>query len=211
MKTMTPEEYVKELASIRNTKIPLAARETIKKSAILTQKYAKDNVRRSMIIRSQYAIRSITIDFKKNLYSEEYRVGSTLDYMRKQEVGFKSRDPIPTEAAAGQTVGTRPRLRPILRRYYLSNMRIRYHRQGANRRQRNVIAMKESRRFALLELSRDRKGLFDISRGGRPIMLYDVSRNPYMTPPSRWLGKAQLKASKKIEFTAHEQLVETIG
>lgn len=211
MKTMTPDEYVKELASIKNKKIPLAARETLKKSALLTQKYAKDNVKRGMINRSQHALRSITIDFKKNLYGGQYLVGSSLEYMAKQEKGFISRDPIPTEAAAGQTVGTRPRLRPILRRFYLSNMRIKYHRPGANRRQRNAIAIKDSRRFALLELSRNRKGLFDVSRGGRPVMLYDVSRKPYTTRPARWLAKAQIKASKKIQSTAHEQLVEIIG
>ena len=177
-------------------------------------------IARTFTLRNKYTQRSLrVVKVQTNRLADmQAVVGSTLDYMAKQELGGqetakgKHGVPIPTSSAAGQSMKARPRTRVVRRKNYLSAIQLSPKGAGS-RKQRNVAAIKSAQSrpggVAYLDLGR-RKGLFLVPKGerGKPRMLYDLSRKtvrvrprPTLEPTVQAIGpRVLLHAERAIAY-----------
>jgi hypothetical protein len=154
-------------------------------------------------------------------------VGSTQEYMRKQEEGFSESATgshglaIPTPGAAGEKGGIRRRTRPISRKNYINTLQpvkaYGWNISGPNNRGRSGImaaiyfAIQSGSRTIFVDRRRDhyhrKTGFYRIVGGtkakpeeAKMTLIYAVNKRNAKTPPHRWLvPKAEPVAAKLIE------------
>ena len=198
------KELEKELKTFADRAYPFATKATLNRAAFETQKIARKDVRVKMVTRNKFTEQSIQVDQARtlNVSRQAATVGSIADYMETQEFGGTERKggshgvAIATSFAAGQE-GQQPRTKVPSKRNKLQNIRLQHRRTGgSNRRQRNLIAIKQasttSNKFVFLDLGR-RKGIFKVTGGKRSPrikMVHDLTRQTIRIPRNPWLKPA---------------------
>jgi len=190
----------RELVRIRDKAIPYAIRSTQNGMAFKGQKLAREGVREKMITRNKFTEQSIRVEKARS--GRSYSVlGSTADYMEKQEFGGTTTDPtIATQYAAGEGRTSQPRKRLARRPNRMANIQLKRRAAKAkSRKQRNLIkiidAVESGKRFVYLDLGK-RKGIFKVVGGSKrkpgraklqmvqrtDIRTAPVPRNPWLMP-----------------------------
>lgn len=179
--------------------VPHAARAALNRTAFAARAAWIDRAHEAMTLRNPWTARSIRVARAVGNKPERMKavLGSAAGYMALQESGGEVRKQhkhgvsIPTSVASGEGRGsTRKKL--VRRPNRLPSIQLQ-QRLGANRRQRNAIAVRRAlvagKRFVFLELER-RSGIFRLAGGKRRPrldMVWDLSRPAVRLPPRRTL------------------------
>lgn len=207
------DELVRDLRVARKRALPHAVRNALNTAAFEAKRAWGDEVAQKFTNRNTWtAGRAIQVVKAQGteLRKLEARVGSTADFMGRQEHGGTVRGrsghrPIPGPTAAGQASGgKRTKLVRAVNR--LSAIRAAKAGKGVNRRQRNAIAIAMARRSgqkrAVLERPKGGKGLFAIGgslRKPKARLLWDLSRRSARVPAHPTLEPALKKLTRKME------------
>lgn len=204
--------YERKLEKLRARAIPFATRNTLNALAFETRKQSIENLRSNFTLRNKWTERSVMVEKASglNIRTQQAITGSVQDYLRKQEFGATEQSTgahgvaIPTSYASGEE-GARPRQRLPRRPNQIQNILLsRKRNQGKNRKQRNLIAVKQAaaggNKFVFLDLGK-RKGIFRVlggKRAPRIKMVHDLSK-PSITLAARpWLSPATDTAVRKM-------------
>ncbi len=213
-------ELVRDLRAAREKALPYAIRNALNTAAFEARKVWQGEIRRTFTTRNQYTERSILVERARGLDPRRMRsfVGSTADYMAKQESGAVIRGrgqhkPIPGPVAAGLPPGAK-RTKLVRSPNKLSAIKVARAR-GATVQQRWAIAIgqarREGRKFVLLERPRGGKGLFRLGGGRKRStvrLLWDLSRSSVRVPAEPTLGRTLKAIEPKLAHIYQAALVE---
>jgi hypothetical protein len=198
------KDLERDLERLATRALPFATRSTVNSAAFAAQKVSRENIRSGMINRNKFSVQSVRVRKAVGLKIElqAASVGSIARYMAIQEFGGtkntagKKGVPLTTSYASGEGMGTQPRRRLARKRNKLANLKLqRKRKKGANRRQKNIIAIAEAARsgkkFVFLKLAR-REGIFKVVGGARRgrqkiRMVHDLTNRAVRIPQNRWL------------------------
>lgn len=183
------KEMAAGLKTLRTRALPFAARSGLTTMAAEARTIWQGLIRSTFVNRNQYTVRSILFERTSGTTVDNMfaKVGSTTDYMGKQEsggvvTGKSGRKPIPGPVAAGLAPGAK-RTRLVRARFKLGAITVGHPALKGTRHQRNAIAIayavRTGSKRAVLERPGGRKGLFMIAgTKARPTtrLLWDVSR-----------------------------------
>lgn len=206
------KQYEKDLQTFARSAFPHATKATLNKAAFETRKGAQMNIRWNMVNRNRFTEQSVQVEMARGLLVEAQQavVGSTADYMYRQEFGGqaskggKYKAAIPTSYAAGQD-GAQPRTKLPRKVNTMQQIQLR-KRLGTSvsRRQyaflSGLIAAREGDKFVFIPgatgsdggiyrvWGRDKKrGQF---RGIKMKMVWSMRKAPTRTPRNQWLAPA---------------------
>jgi len=167
----------KALGQLNKVGIPIATRRTLNDTAKEARPLTQEAARQNMILRNKYTERSIRFRTTKerDIDRMETAIGSTEDYMERQEFGGTVRKrgkhghPIPTTVASNEGRGVRPRRRPVTKSKRMSNINLgrkgRPNPKGMSPRQRAFVMLQMAKRakqkFAFLNFPNS-PGIFRI-------------------------------------------------
>ncbi len=182
-------------------------------AAFEARQLAVRNVEKKFITRNAWTKRSIRVN-KGNTRDLRASVGSTEDYMRKQELGGSERAggrkgvAIATSYSSGEGENARPRRKLSRRPNRIRNITLKNTTGRARgRKARNVAKVKEaakgSNKVVYLDglTGKKKRGLFRITGGKRRPkvkMIQDMSQKKVRTRKKPWLGPATRTAAKGI-------------
>ena len=198
-------ELERDLKTFASRAYPYATRKTLNDAAFQAQKIARVDVQRDMVLRNRFTVQSIQVDQAKTLQisRQEATIGSIADYMEDQEFGAvkakggKEGVAIATSYSAGQGENAQPRTRLPRKPNTMANIQLqRRRKKGSNRKQQNLIAIKQAaasgRKYVFLDLGR-RKGIFKVTGGKRRPkikMVHDMTKESVIIPKNPWLKPA---------------------
>jgi len=201
------------LVATRSRAFPFATKATLNSAAFDTRKRTVKNIGDKLVERNKFTRNSIRVEKTTTLIIEkqESRAGSIAPYFPTTEEGGVKRKkskrgiPIPTTTATGEAEDAQPRTRLPKGANKLSRIQLRHKRYKAkNRRQRNIIAIREAqktkRRYIYLDLGR-RQGIFRVGGGKRNPkikMVYDLSSKSVVIPPHPTLQPAYEQTKKRL-------------
>lgn len=191
-------ELERELEQLAKRSVPYAARETLNGLAFAGRQIWQRQMADSLTLRNAFTARRALVERAtgSRLEGMQAVLGHTEDYMRRLEYGIGERArrgglAIPTETAAGQSVGSlrAGRKRPVRPSLIIRQLgKIKRQSKSMPRKARNARAVREAiangSRLAYLELDR-RRGIYKIMGGRkRPQIrkLYDLSRRAVPLP-----------------------------
>lgn len=191
------ERLVRDLDRVAKQAVPFAMRNSVNTAAFEHRKRWQMEIRSTFVLRNKYVLNSLRVVKATTTRKPTARLGSEAAFMGTQEKGGTVRGkgrskPIPTAVAAGQAMGARPRTRAVRRPNWLSAIKLRRGRPGANKAQQNAIAIsmavKQSRRFVLLELN-GLRGIFRVTGRKRLTvrLLWNLSKRSVRLKPSHTL------------------------
>jgi hypothetical protein len=205
------KQYERDLKVFAANAFPYAARQTLNDVAFAAQKTAKLNARTSLVLRNKFTEQSIRVERATGLNIRQmYSVmGSVAPYMEDQEFGGVKRKrgktgvAIPTSYSSGEGTYAQPRKRLPRKPNKLQSIRLK-KRAGVNRKQKNLIAVKEAaasnNKYAYLSLGKT-KGIFRVVGGKRnpkPMMVHDLSEQSVLIPKSPVIVPAAIAVKPKI-------------
>lgn len=205
-----------KLNNLNHRGLKFAMLGTLNRAAFETQAEAKRGLSTRMQIRNKWTERSIRVN-KASTSNMQSVVGSTQEYMKKQETGGTERASgrtgvaIATSVASGEGRGAKPRKKLVRRPNKVSSIALAGRMRTGNRKQRNAVAVKTAvktgKRYVFLELQR-RKGLFRVyggKRNPRIEMVHDLSRKTVRTPRNPWLMPAATReAARQPRYYAQQ-------
>lgn len=193
-----------DLKTFARKAYPFATKQTINSGAFAAQKTARQNIGIKFIERNKFTRQSIRVNQAKglNVSRQAATVGSTADYMERQEFGGAKRKkgkhgvPLATSYSSGEG-NAKPRRRLPRGPNKLQRLQLlRAKRRGANQKQKNLIAVKEaaksSRKFVFLKMG-DTKGIYKVIGGKRKPKVrkvHDLSNPVVSNAPNPWLKPA---------------------
>ena len=184
------KEMVRSLATLRSKALPYAVRNGLTQAAVETRAIWQGVIRATFTLRNSYTVRSVLFERTTGdtVGAMRSKVGSTTEYMDKQEEGGtvsnnSGRKPIPGPVAAGLAPGAK-RTSAVRARFRLGAISVGHPTLKGTRHQRNAIAIayavRTGNKRAVLERPGGRKALFLIAGPkARPTtrLLWDVSRS----------------------------------
>lgn len=203
IQTRQIREYERALKELSAKAIPYATHHALNEAAFDAMKGTKDNINDKMITRNTWTERSVRVEKAKRgpVASQKAVVGSTADYMEKQEFGGTKRGKsIPTTYSAGQSPTARTRTRVPRKANRTGNIQLAHQRRGSSRKQRNFLAVRSGEKFVYLDLGH-RRGIFRITGSKKKPkinMVQDLSRSRTPIPKTPTLGPAFLAAQDRL-------------
>ena len=173
--------------------------------AFITAAEYRKNAQDKLTLRNKWTLRTIGVNKAKFGTSGPSRVGSTADYMEKQEFGSqevktgKYGVAIPTSYSAGQAEGSKPRLKAPKKINRMESITLGNRRRKGNRKQANLQAIKSGEKFVFLDL-RKTQGIFRIlgpKKRPKIKMIWDLSRKTVRNPANPMLKPAADLAVKR--------------
>lgn len=209
------DKLAKDLHTFAAKAMPYAMRDSVNAAAFEARRLWSDEIKRTFTTRNSFtAGRALEVEKARGTKGPMVaRLGSTADYMGRQETGGIVRGssghrPIPGPSAAGQAPGTKRT------RIVRAGMRLRAIKasdaKGKTGKQRNAIALAMARRtgqkFAVLQRPGGGLGLFSVGGGKRKIrtrLIWDLSRRSARVPAHATLGPAIHAVQPRLQ-TMHE-------
>jgi hypothetical protein len=216
------KKLVGDLEVARKQAFPYAQRDAVNSAAFEARRIWGDEIRKTFTTRNTFtAGRALQVEKAKGLSRVEARVGSTAEYMGRQESGGtvsgrSGHRAIPGPTAAGQAAGGK-RTRPVRMTNRLRAIKAAKSARGASRKQRNAaalaIAKRRGQKFAVLERPKGGKGIFQVggsARKPKARLVWDVSRRSARVPPHPTLGPALVRLRPKLVGMYEEALVKQL-
>jgi hypothetical protein len=205
--TEQTRQFEDKLRKLNDRAIPFAVRQTLNDLAFATRKNAIDIIGDKMIERNRWTRGSIRLEKAQGVDTRRMMsvVGSTADYMEKQEFGHTERKTaITTSYASGEGENAKPRRRVARKANRMSSIKLKRQRnRGKTRAQRNLItvrmAAKNKVKHIYLDLGK-RKGIFTVTGGKRKPrvrMVQALGHRNVVTPRNPWLRPATDKSVKR--------------
>jgi len=216
------KKAVADLRRFRERALPYAVRNALNRSAFYARGQWQQEIQSSFVLRNPFTTRSVlyTKASGNDVRGMIAVVGSTAPYMGDQEKGATIRGhgrhkPIPGPVAAGQAPGGK-RTKLVRAGNKLSAIHVQ-RAAGANRRQRNAVALAVARRtggrVALLERPNGGKGLFRLFGGKRKPqarLLWDLSRGSVKVRPEPTLQRTLKRIQPRLAEIHRDAVVEQL-
>ena len=202
----------KKLRELKKKSIPFATKKTLNDSAFQTQKIARADIKKNMIIRNKFTINSIRVNLTKslNIKNQMSEIGSIASYMEDQEFGGTKKPKsghnlsIATSFAAGQD-GQQVRTKLPTRANSLKNIQLKRNKINAfSKKQRNFLlirqATKQANKYVFLDFNKN-KGIFKVKGKkdkAKIKMVYDMSNKTITIKKKPWLNPAVKETIKMI-------------
>lgn len=194
---------------------------------------ARNEIRKSFIVRNNYTVRSVVYDKvapgQKNVQKMASAAGSVQEYMAKQEEGYTTRSggkhgvEVPTGETAG-TPGAIPRRKVVKRAYYRRGLRMSKGWGDAKTEkgllmEKVFMAMKSGRRVisatlmglpGLWLLKGGRRGGRGWPRGARLHLLYSMGKKSVTIKSTPWLTRASKTAAAGMPELYRRELEKQI-
>ena len=220
----------KQLKKLSMVAYAMATRSTINSAAFDARKQAIKLFKKEFIQRNRFTSKSVLVDPSKTLKvsNQSAFVGSTADYMKRQEFGGTIRKkgkegiPIPTSFAAGQE-GARPRTKLPTRPNKLTNINLRQgKRKPVTRKQAILFAAQDAvtsgKRYVFIDFGGGSKGIVKIKGGRKKFkkgwptgaqikMTHNLSAGSVRIPRNAWLQPSMIKSAKKLPVLFKEKLI----
>jgi hypothetical protein len=221
------DEMQRALETIAKRSVPFAARETLNSLAFEGRQIWQSEMAESLTLRNQFTQRRVLVERCRTLRMSamEATLGHTEPYMRlleegKPERAAKTYRAIPTEVAAGQSVGSLPggRKRAVRRNNIITKLGSLKTKgaAGRGRKAQNARAVqqaiKSGKRLALLDLGK-RKGVYRVMGSRRKPKirkLYDLSRRVTPMPKIPTLQRTLDKTLLLGPAIAHRALLKQL-
>lgn len=210
IKSKNIKKLEKGLAKFSARSLPFATKKTLNDAAFAAQKIARADVKKNMINRNAFTVRSILVNQTKslNINKQASEIGSIAPYMETQEFGGIKRKqgkigtPIATSYSAGQSENAQPRTKLPRKANKLQNIQLkRAQIKAKNRKQRNAIAVRMAsilkNKYVYLNLGQ-RQGIFKVLGKKNNIqvkMIHDLSQNSVKIDKNPWL----MPATKEVK------------
>lgn len=211
------------LSSIAKHGAKYAMNATLNNAAFDTRKTALAVIDRKFTLRNGWTKRSVRVN-KSNTRTLKASVGSTEDYLRKQELGGTERPSgglgvaIPTTYASGEGENSRtrkrlPRKRNNVRHVKLSNASAG---RGKSRKARNAIKVRQAargRNKVIAMKTRRGPGIFRVVGGKRRPkvkMILDLSKKSIKLKKKPWLQPATTRHRKLVPVNYMKNLSKQI-
>ena len=210
MKTLTIDQYVKNLNTYNKKGLMFAQKNSLDTCAEITKVQARKDLASQFTLRNKYSQNSI--NYKKSRFSggkmiREATVGSYLGYMKDQELGYtlnaeSGKELIPTpEARTG-----RNKKKPVARRYSKPKAR----RAPTIKRPPNGNALGVAKRtmnkkemFHLDKKGSKKEGVYIFNNRGKLKMVYNMTKSSMKVNKKPWLIPAVNKLDQeKIMFNS---------
>lgn len=221
------EQLENDLDRFGKHALPYAVRDMLNTAAYKISDLSKRNIGRKFINRNAFTKRSVSFQRTnaKKINQMEAVIGSTQEYMAKQEEGFVTRKrgkhgvAVPTTEASGES-GARVRRRQIRRANRLSNIRIakgltaEYHKKYKSPRQRLIRMVqdaiehgfrtifwmsKRSKRVGFYRVQGGRRTKRGFPEGAKLKMIYSVSKPSTVTKSHEWLHPSVKYVMRNID------------
>lgn len=210
------EKALADLEKFASRAIPFAAREALNSSAFVARKAWQQRIQTTFTLRNSFtAKRSLSVEKAKGLRVDSMVaiLGSTADYMGKQERGGTTSGPVPGPGAAGQAAGGK-RTRPVRIPVRTVNAQ---RGKGRTRAQRNAVAIAKAKRSGGKAIVLDRPsggvGLFLVQGGKRRIklkLLWAVKRGASRLRAHPTLGPALRDIQSKLPALHHDAVLQQL-
>lgn len=195
---ITPQQMAYVFENLSRAAMEIATRRTLTGLAFEGRKAYKENIKKEFVLRNKRTIQGVRMtEAKRGSINQQFSVvGHLDDWMRRQEFGGThiGRKTIPTQRAAGQSRGLRPRTKAVRRPNYLKRIDID---QGYDRIQARMReAAKSGKRFIYADLGR-REGIFKVignTKRMRLDMIYSTGHRGIVTKPRYVLRSAKAEA-----------------
>lgn len=207
------KRFEADLRTLSRKALPFATKATVNGAAFMARRLSQEGIREEMINRNRFTVGGIRVEQTRTLRISQQAavVGSIADYMADQEFGaIKSKTGkegvrISTSYSSGEGENAQPRTRLPRRANTMAAIKLqRRSKKGSNRKQRNLIAIKQAastgRKYVFLDLSR-RKGIFKVIGGKRRPkikMVHDMTEQSVTIPRNPWLAPAVVKTEAAI-------------
>lgn len=210
------DKLLKDLETMRKTAVPYAARNALNTAAFEARKLWQGEIRRAFTTRNTWTERTIIVEKARgtDLGRMQSVVGSTEEYMRKQEFGGMSRGSVPTSVASGEGRGHPPRKKLVKAGNKLARIALGQRYRRGERKQRNAVALhlaaKTGKKFVFLDLGR-RKGVFKLGgpkRNPRIDMLWDTTSKVHTVRATPTLQPALRKLERKLPSIMTSAVIE---
>ena len=212
-----------KLKHIRRRAIPYATRNTLNSVAFTTQRHAKRNVQRNLILKNRYTEQSIRVEQTKtlNIKRQEVVIGSIADYMETQEFGGVKRKrgregvSIATSFSAGQG-RSKERTKLPKKANKLQSIKLKKQRKHKMTSRQELLlkvqqAVNTGQRYIFHRFDSGTKGIFKVVGGTKGIkrgwpgnakleMVWDLTKAVVTIPKTPWLAPAVKTSSKFLEI-----------
>lgn len=221
------EEHSKNLQVFFPKSFPHITRDTLNNAAFITKKRAQAIVKRRMVLKNTWTMRSIQVEKAQGIdvRNMEARIGSTMEYMAKQEFGDtiskkgKKGLGIPTTIASREGEGARPRRKVVRKPLYMKQIRLlKTGVKSKSKRQFIVASIMAAakrggrNRFIYLPFERH-PGIYMVTGGKKKPkikLVYDLSRKSIIIPPSPWLSPASDRGARAIPKLYEEATIRNL-
>lgn len=199
----------KILGQVRDKSVPYAQRNALNDTAFEARKQSVAGVRSDFVNRNTWTARSIRVD-RARTPRDSAVLGSTEEYMAKQEFGGKGKAYVPSPNASGESSHARVRRRPVRQTNWINRIKVAKQRYGgeANQAQANIVALSEAKshgiRHVIMHKGRGRLGLYQVmgtKRKPRSRLLYSLRSGAVTIKPKPWLIPTALQVQQKTAPT----------
>lgn len=211
--------FERDLKTFKRRAYPFATKSTVNSAAFDAQINYRANANKRLVLRNTFTRQSIRVNMAKGLKVSQQaaHVGSIAPYMAKQEFGGTvtgggASQPIATSAAASQGRQVRPRTKLPTKRNLRRNIQLLKARRGANRKQRNAIAVRQAAKgggVVYLDTGKS-KGLFRVKGRGKHLkidMVWSLTRKSVKITARPLLAPAVIETQRQIPRFYREALV----
>lgn len=199
--------YARQLKTINRRAVPYAIRQTVNDLAFGGRAEAVKIVEARFTTRNKWTTKTINVERAKDLSERtEAVLGSTQEYMARQELGGYNDSPVPTPAAAGEPVGARTRQKVVRKQNRTPNLNV---------KRRAGVALPGRVRMAIADRTRlvkaDRgdnvepgiyrvKGGTNRNPGRAQLVMVKANEGRTRTPAARWLTRAGDQIAPRAGF-----------
>ena len=209
-----------QMEAFAHKSFPFIVQNANNTAAFLTRKKAVATIKTKFITRNMWTIRTVRVSKAFGL-KRPARVGSTEEYMRRQEFGGvkvktgKKGVDIPTKIASGEGRGSQPRKRAVRASSKRGNIKLMKTKvKAANRRQfiletiRAATFKKGGNRHIYLPFHKH-PGIYKVVGRGdkaRLDLVRDFSRKSIAVKRRPWLRPATLRVTKQLDSIFFEEM-----
>lgn len=201
----------KMLGDMSKKSVKYAQKNTLNDLAFEARKEAVNNVRNDFMNRNTWTERSIRVNRATSLGSSS-ELGSVEDYMRKHEMGGKSKMYGTTPGASGENPRSRVRRRVVRAASKINRIGQADVLQGAfgSRQERNIATLKDAKakgkRFVKMRKGAGRVGIYRVlgsKSNPRAQLLYTVRSQRLVVKKQPWLEPAARKVQSEQGATIY--------
>lgn len=198
----------KILGQVRDRAVPYAQRNAINDTAFEARKQSVSGVKSEFVNRNTWTAKSIRVD-RARTPRDSAVLGSTEEYMAKQEFGGKGKAYVPSPNASGESSHARVRRRPVRQTNWINRIQVAKRRyapeNGRTQAQANIIALKEAKdrgdKHIVMHKGRGRLGIYKVmgtKRKPRSKLLYSLRDAPVAIKRKPWLIPTAVRVQREL-------------
>lgn len=211
----------KVLAQVRDRAVPYAQRNAINDTAFEARKQVIGGLADGFTIRNTWTARSVRVE-RATSATPSAVLGSTEEYMAKQEVGGKGKAYVPNPSASGESSRSRVRRRPIRQANWINQLTpARAPAVSGSQQEKNVVALKTAKakgaKHVVMNKGRG-PGIYRVlgtKRKPSARLLYSLRSAPVTIKPRPWLvptaQRVQEQQGPSLYFAQLRQELRRVG